>query len=112
MSFSKGKKLIGLVVMLSLAGGVATVTATTVGPEGDRARTNIYAPTDLEVPKVGEHGNSDRRDEPATGTREEAMKQSILLIAMGLALAFAAGCGDPDTAEDGTILRTVDEMEP
>ena len=39
------------------------------------------------------------------------MKHSIFLIAMGLALAFAAGCGDADTAEDGTILRTVDEME-
>ena len=52
MSFSKRKKLIGLVVMPSLPGGVATVTATNVGPQGDCGdgtccvcyANNIYAP--------------------------------------------------------------------
>jgi hypothetical protein len=91
MKLNKRRTIIGLVVAVTLAGGLATVTASNFGPQGDCGdgyccvcyannkkhkiwqpnlnesledsmdwvRTNIYAPTDLEVPKVGEHGNSD-----------------------------------------------------
>ena len=91
MTLTRRRTILGLVVAATLAGGIATVTATNFGPQGncgdgyccvcyannskhkiwqpnlnrgfensmDWARLNVYAPTDLEVPKVGKHGNSD-----------------------------------------------------